>query len=401
MAAKNKRKRWMKFRHKVVTALLKPLFAIFIKIKYRAECVRFPESGKRPFLILMNHQTGFDQFFIAVCFKGPVYYIATEDIFSLGFISKVISYLVAPIPIKKQTTDVRAALNCIHIAREGGTIALAPEGNRTYSGHTEYIKESIVDLAKRIKLPIAIFRIEGGYGVQPRWAENIRKGKMRAGVSRVIESEEYLNMSDGELYSLIKQELYVNEAKVDNEYLCKRSAEYLERAIYVCPDCGLSEFESNKTKFTCKKCGLSAEYSATKEFVGEKDGFPFRFVGDWYEYQNRFINGFDPREHTKSPLYTDTVAFSEVILYKSKSLIQKDAQAKLFGDRIEVAGEVFYFADAKVITVLGKNKLNIYYGDKVYQFKGGKRFNALKYMHMFYRYKNLTEGDANGEFLGI
>ena len=28
----------------------------------------------------MNHQTSFDQFFIAMAFDGPIYYIATEDI---------------------------------------------------------------------------------------------------------------------------------------------------------------------------------------------------------------------------------------------------------------------------------------------------------------------------------
>jgi len=49
---------------------------------------------------------------------------------------------------------------------------------------------------------------------------------------------------------------------------------------------------------------------------------------------------------------------------------------------------------------LGKNKLNIYYGDKLYQLKGSKRFNALKYLHFYYRYKNIKE-DNNDKFLGL
>ena len=86
--------------------------------------------------------------------KGTVYYMATEDIFSNGWISKVIKYLVAPIPIKKQTTDISAVMTCIRLAREGGTIALAPEGNRTYHGRTLYMKPGIASLVKKLGLPL-------------------------------------------------------------------------------------------------------------------------------------------------------------------------------------------------------------------------------------------------------
>ena len=61
----------------------------------------------------------------------------------MGPLSALIRYLVAPIPIQKQATDVAAVMTCICLAREGGTIAIAPEGNRTYSGKTVYINPAI------------------------------------------------------------------------------------------------------------------------------------------------------------------------------------------------------------------------------------------------------------------
>ena len=43
-----------------------------------------------------------------------------------------------------------------------------------------------------------------------------------------------------------------------------------------------------------------------------------------------------------------------------------------------------------------------YHGDKIYQVKGDKRFNALKYMNIYYRYYNLnTEGEEDSKYLGI
>ena len=129
-----KNKKWIKPRHKVVSAVLRWPVLWLCKILYRVKITKFKEEKKQPYLILYNHQTAFDQFFVGLAFKQPIYYMATEDIFSNGWVSSLIKYLVEPIPIKKQTTDIKAILNCIRIAKEGGSICIAPEGNRTYSG---------------------------------------------------------------------------------------------------------------------------------------------------------------------------------------------------------------------------------------------------------------------------
>ena len=403
---KQKKEKWIKLRHKVVTASLRPLLRPYIVWKYGIECVKFKEQGDRKYLILLNHQTPFDQFFVALSFKKPIYYMATEDIFSKGFISKVITYLVAPIPIKKQTSDVAAVLNCLRVAREGGTICIAPEGNRTYSGRTEYINPTIASLAKRLKLPIALYRIEGGYGVQPRWSDVVRKGKMRAYVSRVIEPEEYKEMTDCELNDAITEGLFVNEAYTDGVFVHKKRAEYLERAIYVCPYCDLSEFESNGELFTCKHCKKSVRYTEMKELVGVAHSFPFRYISQWYDYQQDFVNALPLDTMTEKPIYEDVADFSQVIVNKKKVTLRKGAKIKLYGNRLTIDedGEnslSFCFDDLTAVSVLGRNKLNIYLAATVYQFKGDKRFNALKYVNFYYRYNNLAKGEANGKFLGL
>ena len=402
---KAKKKKWTKVRHHVVTGILRVTLAPYSRIRYRIKVDRFKEQQKRPYLILMNHQTAFDQFFIGMAFKGPVYYLASEDIFSNGWVSSLIRYLVAPIPIKKQTTDVRAILNCIKVAKEGGTIALAPEGNRTYSGRTEYMSPSIVPLAKKLKMPIALFRIEGGYGVHPRWSDVVRKGKMHAYVSQVIYPEEYENMSDDELFAIIEEGLYVDEACVCGEYKHKRLAEYLERALYVCPDCGLSTFESYGDVICCTKCEKQIRYTPTKELEGIGFEFPFRFVAEWYDHQSDFINSFDPLAYDLEPLYRETVSVSEVIPCKDKVLLCENAEVSLYGTRIilKLPNETldFDFEETAAVTVLGKNKLNIYHGEKIYQIKGSKRFNALKYVHIYHRHKNIVKGEADVKFVGL
>ena len=396
-----KKKQWLKFRHKVVVATLRHPFGLYVRWRYGIDIQPFREQGDRPYLIVMNHQTAFDQFFVSATFNRPVYYLATEDIFSMGWISDIIRYLVAPIPIKKQTTDIQAVKNCIRVAREGGTICLAPEGNRTYHGRTLSMKPAIASLARKLGLPLVIFKIDGGYGIQPRWSDVVRRGKMRSYVSRVIEPEEYKAMTDTELFELIRSELSADEARVTGRFRHSRNAEFLERVVYVCPRCGLSTFESHGDIIHCTKCGQRIRHLPTKELEGLDEPFPHRFVADWYEWQNDFVNHLDLLSLTREPLYEETVRLSLVHPNKHKELLKKEARLALYGDRVTLDGKDIPFAEASTITVLGKNKLNIYQGSDIYQLKGSKRFNALKYVNFYHRYKNMTTGEQNGKFLGL
>ena len=403
---KKKKQPWVRKHHKIVLEILRPLIGTYTKLKYGIRVEPFRQENGRQYLVVMNHQTGFDQFFISMAFRQPVYFIASEDIFSMGWVSRLIEWIAAPIPIKKQTTDLKAMRMCMQVAKEGGTIALAPEGNRTFSGRTGYFNPAIIKLVKMLKLPLAIYRIEGGYGVQPRWSDVVRRGRMRGYVKRVIEPEEYLPLSTDELHALLTEELHVDEANDAHEYRHPRLAEYLERAMYVCPHCGLSEFESSGDVIACKKCERQIRYLPNTRLQGINCDFPFPFVAQWYDYQEQFINALDLAPYTDTPLYRDSVKMWGVIPYQNKVLLEETVQLRLYGDRIEAGSEdaprfVFPFADTGTVTVLGKNKINLYYGDKLYQFWGSERFNALRYVNIFHHYLNCKEGAEHGKFLGL
>ena len=398
---KKKAKKWLQPQHKVVVPLLKLLLSPIICLLYGLKVEKFKEENGRQYLVLANHQTGFDQFYPSMAFKQHLYYLASEDIFSMGWLSKVIEWIAGPIPIKKQVTDIRAVMNCMKVAKEGGSIAIFPEGNRTFSGETAFMNPAIGGLAKKLGLPIAFFKIEGGYGVQPRWSDVRRKGKMRAYVSAVLEPEEYKSWSNDQLYQYICKALYQNEANSEDKFFHKRSAEYLERVLYVCPHCGITHFESHGDTVKCTSCGRSAKYLPNKEFSGS---FPFRYMLDWYNYQQNYINSLDTLSMTEQPIIRDTCKLYQVSLYSKKQLIAENVELALYGDRIEMSGgfsDVFSFGETDNVTILGKNKLDIYRADMVYQIQSDKRFNAVKYLNLYHRYKNLTSDAQNGSFLGL
>lgn len=405
---KKHNKKWLKIRHKIVINLIRPFMQLYCHFKYGVKIHKFKETKKRSYLIIYNHQTAFDQFFVGLAFKQPIYYVASEDLFSNGFISKLINYLVAPIPIKKSMTDVRAVIDSKKVAKEGGTIAIAPEGNRTFSGETGYIKPSIAPYAKALGLPLVIYNIEGGFGTHPRWSDVVRKGKMECFVSKVIEPEYYNKLDNDAFYNLICKELYHNEGKIDECFIHKKSAEYLERAMYYCPNCGFSEWESHGEIITCKKCNIQVKYLATKELIGVNCDFPYRFISDWYNAQSRFLINSDLTKYSDTPIYTDDISYySQVIPYKKKIILAKSIKLSVYNDRYTIINDncnfVIPFKNITSVSVLGRNKLNIYIGSKIYQIKTkNKRFNAVKYMNIYFHSINVVKGvTENGEFLGI
>lgn len=402
--AKKKSKTWVKLRHKVVTFLLYPWFFLYFKIRFGIKLVR-KNIDKRQYFIVSNHQTPFDQFFISLLVKRTVYYVASEDLYQKGFISKLLNFLVAPIPIKKNSTDVKAVMTMLRVKKEGGTLAIFPEGNRTYSGKTESIKHSIGALVKALKLPVMAITIDGGFGLRPRFSPKSRKGKVGVYVKKIIEYDEYKDFTDEECYQMIKEAVYHNDydSVSPRVFKSKRSAEYIERCMYVCPKCGITEFYSEGDKVKCLKCGAVIKYDEHLALSPVNGDFPFTRMCEWYDYQEDFISNLDLTPYFSSPIRSDRGDLLKTDLYKKPVTLCKNAQISLYGNRYEIHGDiekVFDFDDISAVTVQNSNTLIIFYKQNSYQIRSHKRFNAVAFANIFYHYKNNLEGGRYAKLIG-
>ena len=171
--------------------------------------------------------------------------------------------------------------------------------------------------------------------------------------------------------------------------------------MYVCPDCGLSTFYSKGNECTCQKCGKTIIYNTDKSLRGKGFDFKFKFVSQWYDYQCDFINSLDVTTLTDKAIYCDKASFLEIIIYKTRNLLCENANVFLYGNKIIVNEKEFLFDEISALSVVGRNKLNIYVGKQLFQLKSDKHFNALKYANIFYRYKNIVGGQPDGKFLGL
>ena len=388
-----KKKKWCKVRHKFWFTIMRPIFSFLFWKKYGYKAENYKLDRKQNYLIICNHSCSLDPFMLGKSFFRPIYFVASDDLLKNGLISKIMKHTVAPIPIRKGTMDISSIRNCISIAKEGGTIGIFPEGNRTYSGEISYLGINLVKFIRKLDLPLIIYHIDGGYGLDPRWGKKSRRGKGSRGyVQRALSKEELCSLKDEELLKIINTNLS-QEISPSLRFKSKEKAEYLERVLFVCPKChALETLVSEKNAIKCKCCSLEATYEEDLSFSSNDPSFKFKKVSQWMNYQKEYLKDLAIEEN-KVLLGDEKVTLISCLEGKEKEVelvgkLQMNSKSFIIKGEKEIQ---FFFKDIKQVENQGKHKLLFYIGKDYYEFKGGERFSSYKYYLMFNRINNTLE----------
>jgi 1-acyl-sn-glycerol-3-phosphate acyltransferase len=306
-------------------------------------------------------------------------------IFDKTFASRLMQWLVAPIPITKGMPDSQVIKDIVSIMRQRGIVSLAPSGNTTCSGREAHIDMASVKLAKLLKVPLLLYRFDGMFGVDPRFRRKLRKGKTYGQVQRVVSPEEIAQMSDEQLLDVIRVGLQTPKDRfVLSEYKSKIRAEYLERFLFVCPNCEAEcTLSSDGHLFGCSACNSSWEYTTGLTFKAQEG--TTREVKDceeWFYFQLDFIRKKDYTVYGK-----DEVIYSDSLesLYKkpkrqNKILLAENVDLLLYKDRLEIGSYKFSIDGISNISIQSRTKMLLYYGNEAYVIFGAPRSNHYKYM---------------------
>lgn len=378
-----KQEKWRKKHHAITFGFLKCVFKPFFRLRYRLKPNKDEKIVPQGALIMSNHQTTYDQFIVMCSFKRPIYLIASEDLFLNPVLGPLMKYTMSPISKSKSKSDLMTIKNTLKVLKEGNTIALFPEGNRTLSGGSWHIDFSTAKLAKIAKAPLVLYRIDGGYGTDPRWGGKIRRGKMKAGTVKVIEAEQLANMSLEEIYSEIVNTLRSNDYEQGVKFKSRRRAEFLERALYYCPNCKSFETLFSKGNYLyCKNCEMVAEYSEDLKIKALAGAVPYDNVYEWFDAQQLALKAADDIKLKDTNLKLKLICGK-----KCKNIGMGDITCDKNRVKIDAYSGTVYdysFSELDGATVLGKRKINFYLPDgNTLQVEGDKRFCAIKYLHLF------------------
>ena len=181
-------------RHRIVWKLLRPFARLLLKCKFNYSSPVYAPKG--PFIVLCNHVTDWDPIFVGAAFKEQMYFVTSEHLLRLGFVSKLIMWLQAPIARQKGGSAAGAVKAMLRAMKEGHNIGLFPEGNRTWDGVTRDFPASTGKRVRSCGGTLVTFRLSGGYFASPRWAgASTRRGRMRGQVVGTYSPEELRAMT--------------------------------------------------------------------------------------------------------------------------------------------------------------------------------------------------------------
>lgn len=377
---KSTQNQYVKRRHKFFFWVLRPV-AHMIAWKYRFRAKKLKIKKGENYLILSNHQGTLDPILVALSYKMPVYFVATDTFFSSKWYSRLLCYALAPIKKRKGEIDVGCIRTMKQISASGGSICMFPEANRSWCDFQFHIDKSICKLVRMLKMPLVLHNLHGLYGANPRWSSAVRHGKTYGEPQKVISWKEICAMSDDELHREIVSTLKVIDADAKQTFKSKHRAEDLERLLFVCPKCGsFSTLHSKGSTVGCSHCGFSAEYGEDLRLHCDDSDVKLDKLVDWYKLQLERV-----KNHEVVP--NETIFEDDNVELHDQNLAEHPLLHKgtmLLNDKTLQFGEFSIPLNSITsATCIGGKKLAINVGRQSYLVVGNNKFNPIKYVLFF------------------
>lgn len=387
MQIKKRHSRWFKIARPIITSL------IHKKFQYTCE----PCDIKPPFIVLANHTTDYDAFFIANAFKDPIYFVMSDHITTLPVVGKLIPFLVGTIPITKSSRDTQTVRSILSVIKQGGAVGIFPEGNKSFSGDVSYIKPTIAKVLKKLNVPLVLFTIEGGYFSSPRWTKNKRLGRVHGFAAKIVMPEDIEKLSTDELYTLIKDTLHVNAYEVQkrnpSKYVGENLAQNIETFLYVCPECkSISTLHGEGNTITCSHCSFKATYDE----YGYLDYKPMPQLDQLDRMQKDYILSIPWETYAPDQIITQDDGWAiarKITKYKSKKLgtftLQLTVKSLTFTNKKHTT--IIPLEDIAGYAIEGVNGIQLWLRDgTVYRMKNKGPVSGLKYVNIISAITKMT-----------
>ena len=369
-------------RHVWIYRFLSVLVRPVLRAKFNLSGEKLQADG--PFLLVSNHVTGWDPLLVGVCLGGrQAYFVASEHIFRLGLLTKVLNRLLAPIPRRKASTGMDTVKACLRHLHAGHNVCLFAEGEQCWDGRTGPIFPATGKLAKSSGAALVTFRLEGGYLSLPRWGKHICRGAVHGHPVGVYSPEELKKLSPQEINALIERDIaedaWERQRQRPVRYRGKRRAEGMERALYACPGCRrIGTLWTARDRVFCP-CGFERRYTEYGFFEPRE---PFETLADWDLWQRELLRARD-FAHEGDLLFQDEGLELKRIQSDHREELLALGTLRQFEDRLECADWRFPLKEIRSMAMVQAHLLLFSCGGDYYQLRASGGVNLRKYLEIW------------------
>ncbi len=298
--------------------VLRYTLGLWLRWRFRVT-IRYDESFRRlkpPFLVLPNHVNFWDPFLVAMAFDKPVHFIAADGNFRSRVMRRLLT-VAAAIPKTKAKNDFESlrALRERVAARE--IVGLFAEGQRTWDGRSRPLLPATPKLVKLLDVPVVGVRLGGAYLSTPRWATNLRRGRLEIAISTVLDAQQVHTLSRRRIAEELDTAIRFDEDDWRQErgihFVARNRAEGAERALFLCPTClRWGTLRSDGSFLRCLHCGDTTWFapSGTLYHIAPSTAVRhhrFRYLADWNAWQRAtLLSAAKTDGHPATPAVVDS-----------------------------------------------------------------------------------------------
>lgn len=375
-------------RHKFLFGFLRVTLGWIFKLKFNAKFERFGNDGE-PYMIIANHTANYDPIFAGIACKGHTYFVASEHLSRKGLLSKLLEWVFSPISRMKGGTDGQAAMSIIRRIRKGANVCMFAEGSRPFDGVTLPIYSATGKLVKSSGVKLITYKFKGGYFSNPRWGRGLRRGRMTGEIVAQYPPEQLKKMTPEEVNDVLVRDLYEDAYETQKQepvaYKGRRLAEYLQAALYICPDCGgIDTLQTKGNRFWCD-CGLNGIYTPYGYLEGEN--LKFTTVRDWNRWQLEQLEKL-AQELDEKPVSNDGISIYQVA-ERGRDKLVAHGRLALYRDRLACEDLSFPIEEIADIAIIGRDKLMMSTKGTYYEIRPDNVYCASKYVDLFLQLKKM------------
>lgn len=378
--ASNRQQRIQEFAYKAARFVALPYF------KWRFNNVADEQpSLPSPYVVVANHVTELDFFFMGHVFKTPMGFIVGHGLLQNSILAFLLEKVFGCIGKQKGVTDLKMTMMMLRRLREGRNLGLFVEGNTTFDGRTGLFPPATGGLLKAMGAGLVTVRIEGAYFALPRWGWGIRRGRTRSRVVNTFTKEQLAKISNEEINQILTRDLFEDayaRQQVDQvAYQGKIPTEGIEHALYLCPTCEqFNTIKGKGNKVRCLHCESKALFTPTGYLEGD---FVHKTILDWTNWQRETLRQAFRGGGTGALLRDEEHVLMQQMdegepKEVARGVMTMDRQALTIGDLSLPLSSLTGFE------IFRKNILQFSLNDGRYLYTAKKEgFNALKYRDLY------------------
>ncbi len=371
-------------RHRAVFKIV-PIIDLFLKFRfnYKYDSLKDIEG---PYLLLANHNLELDPAFVGVAAKKHLYFVASEHILRKGIGTWLLMTFFKPIIHQKGKQGMNTIKEMLKTLKDGYSVCIFPEGNRSFNGLTGEILPSIGKVARRSGAKLITYRLEGGYLSQPRWSTTLRKGKIQGKLIKEYSVEELKGMTDEQVNEAICADLYedayATQEKEKIAFKGKKLALGMEATVFACPQCKkIGTMHSDADHLYCD-CGFKAKYDVYGELTDTQ--------GDKYtvtqldQMQRKILEEKMTIGLEDTPLFSDKVTVYEID--KDHALTgTREEMLTAYPNRMKIGEREVPLSDVQGLAIVSRNIMILHIKglEGHLEIKSDISFSALKYLYLY------------------